>query len=70
MRARLVLVLILGGFLTVASPFAAGPVPAGGHQSSRPAAPDFSVTRYSDGRSASLSDVRGKVVLLYFFFPT
>ncbi len=33
-------------------------------------APAFSVERYSDGRTISLSDVRGKVALLYFFFPT
>ncbi len=33
-------------------------------------APDFSVTRYSDGGQISLSDVKGKVALLYFFFPT
>ncbi len=33
-------------------------------------APSFSVERYSDGRSMTLSDVRGKVALLYFFFPT
>ncbi len=33
-------------------------------------APSFSVERYSDGRTITLSDVRGKVALLYFFFPS
>jgi cytochrome oxidase Cu insertion factor (SCO1/SenC/PrrC family) len=36
----------------------------------RPLAPDFSLEPYENGRQVSLSDVRGKVVLLYFFFPT
>jgi cytochrome oxidase Cu insertion factor (SCO1/SenC/PrrC family) len=34
------------------------------------AAPDFSLTPYTHDRDVSLSDVRGNVVLLYFFFPT
>ncbi len=34
------------------------------------AAPDFSVTRYTDDSKLSLADLRGKVVLLYFWFPT
>jgi cytochrome oxidase Cu insertion factor (SCO1/SenC/PrrC family) len=33
-------------------------------------APDFSLAPYADGRKVSLSDVRGNVVLLYFWFPT
>ncbi len=33
-------------------------------------APNFSVERYSDGRAMTLSDVRGKVALLYFFYPS
>ncbi len=44
--------------------------PAVAAQDSAPVAPDFSVTSYSGGRRVSLSDLRGKVVLLYFFFPT
>lgn len=35
-----------------------------------PPAPDFSLEPYENGRQVSLSDVRGKVALLYFFFPT
>ena len=34
------------------------------------AAPDFSVTRYTDDGKLSLADLRGNVVLLYFWFPT
>ncbi len=70
MRVRLAFVLVLAVLLDVASSSAAGRIAADAPQSARPAAPDFSVSRYSDGRSVSLSDVRGKVVLLYFFFPT
>jgi cytochrome oxidase Cu insertion factor (SCO1/SenC/PrrC family) len=69
MRVRLAFVLVLAVLLNVASSFGAGSI-GNGPQSARPVAPDFSVSRYSDGRSVSLSDVRGKVVLLYFFFPT
>lgn len=36
----------------------------------QPAAPDFSLEPYESGRRVSLSDIRGKVTLLYFFFPT
>jgi cytochrome oxidase Cu insertion factor (SCO1/SenC/PrrC family) len=35
-----------------------------------PPAPNFSLEPYENGRQVSLSDVRGKVTLLYFFFPT
>lgn len=70
MRARLVLVVVLSVLLTAASSFATGPGLAAGQQPARPAAPDFSVSRYTDGRNLSLSDLRGKVVLLYFFFPS
>jgi cytochrome oxidase Cu insertion factor (SCO1/SenC/PrrC family) len=71
MRARLAFVPVLALVLIVALSVAArGPAPAASGQSARSAAPDFSVERFSDGRSVSLSDVRGKVVLLYFFFPT
>jgi cytochrome oxidase Cu insertion factor (SCO1/SenC/PrrC family) len=37
---------------------------------SRTAAPDFSLEPYDGGRTVSLSDLRGKVVLVYFWFPT
>jgi cytochrome oxidase Cu insertion factor (SCO1/SenC/PrrC family) len=70
MRVRLVLVPVLGVLLGVASLLAAGRMMLGPRQTGRSAAPDFSVSRFSDGRSVSLSDLRGKVVLLYFFFPT
>ncbi len=33
-------------------------------------APDFPILTYPDGRKGSLSDLRGKVVLLNFWFPT
>ncbi len=42
----------------------------GSQQGGPPAAPDFSLTAYGGGRSVSLSDVKGKVTLLYFFFPS
>lgn len=35
-----------------------------------PPAPDFAILTYPDGRQGSLSDLRGKVVLLNFWFPT
>jgi len=71
MRARLAFVPVLALVSTAAVSVAAGgPAAACNGQSARSAAPDFSVQRFSDGRSVSLSDVRGKVVLLYFFFPT
>jgi cytochrome oxidase Cu insertion factor (SCO1/SenC/PrrC family) len=56
---------LLTGSQAVRGCFAAGSPQAGGQ-----AAPDFTVTSFADGSSVSLSDLRGKVVLLYFWFPT
>jgi cytochrome oxidase Cu insertion factor (SCO1/SenC/PrrC family) len=70
MRVRLALLSTAAVLLGLASLLAAGRIIRGGGQSPRPAAPAFSVSRFSDGRTVSLSDLRGKVVLLYFFFPT
>ena len=69
MRRRRALVSVFVVFLGVSS-LAAGRMILGARQTPRTAAPDFSVSRFSDGRSVSLADLRGKVVLLYFFFPT
>ena len=72
MRVRLVLVAVLAVFVTVtvAWSFARRPGVPGRQQEAPVPAPAFSVSRYTDGRSLSLSDLRGKVVLLYFFFPS
>ncbi len=71
MRSRFGLIVVLAITMAVACwrIATALPAPAVG-QETAPSAPDFSVTAYAGGRSVSLSDVRGKVVLLYFFFPT
>ncbi len=68
MRVRLAVVTAVV-FFGIASLLAAGRF-ARDPQTVRAAAPAFSVARFSDGRTVSLSDLRGKVVLLYFFFPT
>ncbi len=44
--------------------------PGQGAELDGPPAPDFSLTRFSDDRKVSLADVRGKVALVFFFFPT
>ena len=67
----LVFVLVLAAFvLLTRSPSAFGCFGGGGAQGQGKTAPDFSVTRYADGRKVSLGDLRGNVVLLYFWFPT
>jgi len=70
MRVRLALASVAAVALGVASLLAAARILHGDGQSPRQAAPGFSVSRFSDGHAVSLSDLRGKVVLLYFFFPT
>ena len=72
MRGRLALVLVLVAVLTIATSLATRPADADAQsgQDTRPPAPAFSVNRLPNGRSLSLSDLRGKVVLVYFFFPT
>jgi cytochrome oxidase Cu insertion factor (SCO1/SenC/PrrC family) len=76
MRFRHALLLVLAILLGVASWHATrassainAPTRVGGQDGAQ-AAPDFTVARYSGGRAVSLADLRGKVVLLYFFFPT
>ncbi len=71
MRPRHTVVVVLAILLVAATwrP-AGGATGARGQKGDPPAAPDFSLTAYGGGRSVSLSDVRGKVTLLYFFFPT
>ncbi len=69
MRAKVATVLVLFVLSGIASSLAASPGDTR-QQTSRRVAPDFSISRFSDGRNVSLSDVRGKVVLLYFFFPS
>jgi len=66
----LLLVLLLAIFLLLArSPSLFGCFGQGAAQD-QGAAPDFSVTRYTDDGKLSLTDLRGNVVLLYFWFPT
>ncbi len=79
MRVRTVLVCLVAVLVAVVSPRASErafpdgrqtkrqPAPA---QTDRPPAPAFIVNRIPDGRAVSLSSFRGKVVLLFFFFPT
>lgn len=59
--------LVAGAALARPAPRSAA---ASFEQPAPPDAPAFSVERYSDQRSLTLNDVRGKVALLYFFFPT
>jgi cytochrome oxidase Cu insertion factor (SCO1/SenC/PrrC family) len=71
MRVKYLLVILLLAVLVLLtrSPSLFGCF--GGSQAQDPAAaPDFSVTRYTDDSKLSLSDLRGSVVLLYFWFPT
>ncbi len=64
-------VVLLATFALVAGSQAVrGCLAADGAQTAGQAAPDFSLTAFADGSKLSLSDLRGKVVLLYFWFPT
>ncbi len=69
MRRRLALVFILALLVAPAAVPAAHRV-QNARPAARPAAPAFTLSRIPDGRTVSLSDLRGKVVLLFFFFPT
>ncbi len=72
MRLRHTFVVGLATLLVAVSwqvaPGAVSPGPQQG--GSAPAAPDFTLTAYSGGRTVSLDDIKGKVALLYFFFPS
>ncbi len=72
MRFRNMLFILLVTLAVVAGlqPLADARGGAPGVQSGQTAAPDFSLERYSDGRTVSLNDARGKVALVFFFFPT
>ncbi len=69
MRVRVVVGLV-AVVAAVVSVLAAGRLTQTATPASRKPAPDFTVSRFSDGRTVSLADLRGKAVLLYFFFPT
>jgi len=57
-------------FLAILPLVAGSQAAPGARGQQQPAAPDFSLEPYENGRQVSLSDIRGKVTLLYFFFPT
>ncbi len=71
MRLRHTVVVGLAILLVAVSwHVARGAVNTSTQQGGAPAAPDFTLTAYSGGRTVSLADIRGKVALLYFFFPS
>ena len=74
MRYKYILLLLLVASLAVLtrsqSVLGCVGIAGPGAQAPRQAAPDFTVNAYADDSKVSLSDLRGKVVLLYFWFPT